>query len=41
MNDVFYTLQDFLTYTKGTVYLLVIAVLFGMIGFWKFLTARD
>ena len=37
----FYTLQDFLTYTKGVVYLLMAAILIGVTGFWLFLTDRD
>jgi len=39
--DVFYTLQDFMTYTKGVTYLLMAAILLGMAGFWCFLTDRD
>ena len=37
----FYTLQDLLTHTKGVTYILMIFVLLGMIGFWRFLTERD
>jgi len=38
MNHVFYTLQDFMTYTESVTYLLVIATLAGMTLFWLFLT---
>jgi hypothetical protein len=41
MDGIFYTLQDFLTYTKGVIYLLIVAILFSMVGFWSFLTGRD
>lgn len=41
LGDIFYTLQDFMTYSKSVTYILIIAILFGMLGFWKFLTARD
>ncbi len=37
----FYTLQEFMTYTKGITYLLMAAILVGMTGFWLFLTDRD
>ena len=39
--DVFYTLQDFLTHTKGVIYVLMPAALIGITGFWLFLTDRD
>ena len=41
MDGIFYTLQDFLTYTKGVTYILILAILFAMLGFWRFLTGRD
>lgn len=41
MKDMFYTLYDFLTYTKGVTYILIVLILIGMLGFWKFLTGRD
>jgi hypothetical protein len=41
MDGIFYTLQDFLTYTKGVTYILIVAILFVMLGFWRFLTGRD
>jgi len=36
-----YTLQDFFTFTKGVIYILVIIILIGLAGFWQFLTERD
>ncbi len=41
MDPIFYTLQDFMTYTEGVTYLLVIATLAGMTVFWWFLTGKD
>jgi len=41
MDGIFYTLQNFLTHTEATTYLIIIAVLLGMLGFWNFLTDRD
>ena len=37
----FYTLQDFFTYTKGIVYLLLVLILVVMAGFWRFLDGGD
>ncbi len=41
MDQVFYTLQDFLIHTESVTYLLVIATLIGMTLFWLFLTGKD
>ncbi len=41
MEGVFYTLQDFLTHTKGVIYILIVAILLAMLGFWRFLTSGD
>ncbi|MEW6265627.1 MAG: sulfate respiration complex protein HmcD [Thermodesulfobacteriota bacterium] len=41
MPGAFYTLQDFMAHTKSVSYLLVVAILLGMIGFWMFLSDRD
>ena len=41
MENIFYTLQDFLTYTKGMVYILIVLILIGMLGFWNYLAGRD
>ena len=41
MDGSFYTLQEFLTHTEGVTYLLILAILLGMVGFWNFLTDRD
>lgn len=39
--DKFATLYDFMVYTKGWAYILMGVTLFGMLGFWRFLTGRD
>jgi hypothetical protein len=41
MENIFYTLQDFLTHTKAIVYILIIMSLIALAGFWNFLTERD
>ncbi len=41
MEGSFYTLQDFMAYTKLVVYLIMVAILFGITGFWLFLSERD
>ena len=41
MESIFYTLQDFFTFTKGVIYILIVATLFILLGFWRFLTGRD
>ena len=41
MNDTFYTLQEFMTYTESITYILIVAILLGMLGFWIFLVERD
>lgn len=41
MDSIFYTLQEFMTHTEGVTYILVVAILLGMLGFWNFLTDRD
>lgn len=41
MGDVFLTLQDFMTFTKGVTYLIMVAALCGIGLFWRFLNARD
>jgi len=37
----FFTLQDFMLYTKGVIYILMGVALCGITGFWLFLTDRD
>ena len=37
----FFTLQDFMTFTKGTAYLLIIGALLAFPAFWRFLTERE
>lgn len=41
MDRVFYTLQDFFSFTEGVIYILIVAILLAMLGFWRFLTGRD
>ncbi len=41
METIFYTYQDYLTYTKGVLYLLMIAALIGIALFWRFLSGKD
>jgi hypothetical protein len=41
MENVFYTLHDFMVHTKGAAYILMGAILLGLLGFWLFLTGRD
>ena len=41
MEQVFYTLQDFMVHTKAVVYVLMGIWLIGVVGFWRFLTERD
>jgi len=41
MDNVFYTLQEFLAHTKGVSYILIVLILLGMLGFWNFLVERD
>lgn len=41
MESSFYTLHDFLVYTKGAAYYLMGAMVLGFLGFWLFITGRD
>ena len=41
MENNFYTLHDFLVYTKGAAYYLMGLMLLGILGFWLFITGRD
>ena len=41
MDGVFYTLQDFFLFTEGVIYILIVAILLAMLGFWRFLTGGD
>ncbi len=41
MNEQFYVLQDFLTFTEGVTYTVVVASLVFFVFFWRFLSARD
>lgn len=41
MTGIFHTLQDFMTFTKGVTYILMVISLMAFTGFWLFLTERD
>ena len=41
MEHVFYSLQDFMLCTKTVTYILMGLGLFGLFGYWLFLTGRD
>ncbi|MDX9788759.1 MAG: hypothetical protein RBT11_18420 [Desulfobacterales bacterium] len=41
MDGMFYTLQQFMTFTKGVTYIIMVAALFSMVGFWLFLAGND
>ncbi len=41
MENQFYTLHDFLVYTKGAAYYLMGLIVLGVLGLWLYLTGRD
>jgi hypothetical protein len=41
MGNEFYTLQDFMLFTKGAVYYLMGLIVLGVLGFWLYITGRD
>jgi hypothetical protein len=41
MENQFYTLHDFIVYTKGAVYYLMGFMVLGILGFWLYITGRD
>ncbi len=41
MENLFYTLQDFYTHTKGVTYVLMVGILVSIAFFWKFLAGND
>lgn len=41
LETTIFTLQDFMTYTKGITYLIMGGILVFMPLFWKFLTDRE
>ena len=41
MDAIFYTLQDFMTHTKGVIYVLIVFALLALLGFWQYLAAND
>jgi hypothetical protein len=36
MEGTFYTLQEFMTHTKGVVYIIMVLALLAFVGFWRF-----
>ena len=41
MESIIFTLQDFMTHTKGITYLVMAGILIALPLFWCFLTGRD
>ena len=41
MEGAFHTLQEFMTYTKGVVYIIMVLALLAVVGFWRFLAGND
>jgi hypothetical protein len=41
MEGAFHTLQEFMTYTKGVVYIIMVLALLAFVGFWRFLAGND
>lgn len=41
MQTVFYTLQEFVTYTQSNMYLIAAGAIVVLALFWRFLTGRD
>ena len=41
MSPEFYTLHDFMGFTKGVIYLVILAALAGLGLFWRFLSGGD
>ncbi len=41
MGNEFYTLHDFMLFTKGVVYYLMGVIVLSILGFWLYITARD
>ena len=41
MDTTFFTLHDFMAFTKGVTYILIVVILFALLGFWHFLGERD
>jgi hypothetical protein len=41
MENIFFTLQEFMLHAKSTIYILMGVSLVGIAGFWRFLSAKD
>ncbi len=41
MDDMIYTLQDFMLHTENTTYVILAIYLICVVGFWQFLTKKE
>lgn len=41
MEPTIHTLQEFMLHTESITYILIVAALIGLTGFWIFLSGRD
>jgi len=41
MEPTIHTLQNFMLHTENITYILIVAALIGLTGFWIFLSGRD
>lgn len=41
MEGMLYTFHEYMVYTKGITYILIVLALLGITGFWLFLTGGD
>ena len=41
MEGTIHTLQEYMFRTESTTYILIVAALFAIVFFWRFLTERD
>ena len=41
METAFYSLHEFMIRTESVTYILIVAALLGITGFWLFLSGRD
>lgn len=41
MGETIHTLQEFMTQTKGIIYILALGYLIGFVSFWRFLNRRQ
>lgn len=41
MESGFHTLHEFMLHTEGVTYIIIVAALLGIVGFWRFLNGND